>query len=149
LRRTLATVLVAVASTLALLVFGAAPAAAGSPCGKKVLKDWSGNSRIDGTYPLHCYQDAIDALPRDLFDYSDAPDVIGRAFLEASGGRKLAISRPKHSGGPPEQLADGSTVSGSSPSSLPFPLLVLTGIAVALLAAGGLGYVSRRRRADE
>jgi MprA protease rhombosortase-interaction domain-containing protein len=40
-------------------------------------------------------------------------------------------------------------VSGSSPSSLPFPLLVLTGIAVALLAAGGLGYVSRRRRADE
>ena len=112
-----------------------------------MLKDWSGNSRIDGTYPLHCYQDAIDALPSDLRDYSDALDVIGRAF-RAAGGRNLAFSRN------PDEKRDREVVSpnvadGSSPSSVPIPLLVLAGIALALLAAGAVGYVSRRHRTDE
>ena len=35
----------------------------------------------------------------------------------------------------------------SGPSSVPVPLLVLGGLSLALLAAGGLGYVSRRRQA--
>jgi hypothetical protein len=123
----------------------AAPAYA-SPCGKKILKDWSNNSRIDGTYELHCYQDAIDALPVDLRDYSDAPEVIGRAFREA-GGRNLALSRD-----PTQQKSSGgedAVTAGASPSSLPIPLLVLGGVALALLSAGGVGYVSRRRRTEE
>ncbi len=37
----------------------------------------------------------------------------------------------------------------SDPSSLPIPLLVLGGMSLALLGAGGLGYLSRRRRADD
>ncbi len=32
-------------------------------------------------------------------------------------------------------------------SSVPIPLLVLGGMSIALLAAGGLGYLSRRRAA--
>jgi hypothetical protein len=35
----------------------------------------------------------------------------------------------------------------SGPSSVPVPLLVLGGLSLALLAAGGLGYISRRRQA--
>ncbi|HSG14441.1 MAG TPA: hypothetical protein VLA22_11285 [Gaiellaceae bacterium] len=38
-------------------------------------------------------------------------------------------------------------VNTSGPSSVPVPLLVLGGISLALLAAGSLGYLSRRRQA--
>jgi len=38
-------------------------------------------------------------------------------------------------------------VDTSGPSSVPVPLLVLGGLSLALLAAGGLGYISRRRQA--
>ena len=36
-------------------------------------------------------------------------------------------------------------VNTSGPSSVPIPLLVLGGMSIVLLAAGGLGYLSRRR----
>jgi hypothetical protein len=137
--------LVFAASVLAFASF-AAPAGA-SPCGTRVLKDWSDNSRIDGTYQLHCYQDAIDALPIDLLDYSDASEVIGRAFREA-GGREIALHRPKGANGK-DRVAVDEVPTGSSPSAFPIPLLVLSGVAIALLAAGAFGYVSRRRRADD
>ena len=38
-------------------------------------------------------------------------------------------------------------VDTSSPSSVPIPLLVLGGMSILLLGAGGLGYISRRRQA--
>ena len=38
-------------------------------------------------------------------------------------------------------------VDTSSSSSVPIPLLVLGGMSILLLAAGGLGYLSRRRHA--
>ena len=38
-------------------------------------------------------------------------------------------------------------VNTSSPSSVPIPLLVLGGMSLLLLAAGSLGYLSRRRQA--
>ncbi|HEX4746280.1 MAG TPA: hypothetical protein VFU99_05285 [Gaiellaceae bacterium] len=38
-------------------------------------------------------------------------------------------------------------VNTSGPSSVPIPLLVLGGMSIVLLAAGGLGYLSRRRQA--
>jgi hypothetical protein len=135
----------ALVASLSMFAFFAQPAAA-SPCGTRVLKDWSDNSRIDGTYQLHCYQDAVDALPQDLLDYSDAADVIGRAFRDA-GGRQIQIARKS----PNEQrkIPTPDVTNASSPSSLPVPLIVLTIVALALLAAGGYGYVSRRRRIDE
>jgi hypothetical protein len=49
------------------------------------------------------------------------------------------------SGDDPGQAAP--EVDTSSPSSVPIPLLVLGGMSILLLAAGGLGYVSRRRQA--
>jgi chromosome segregation ATPase len=38
---------------------------------------------------------------------------------------------------------------GAEPSSVPVPLLVLGGMSLALLAAGGLGYLSRRRELEK
>jgi hypothetical protein len=140
-------VVVLLASALVLLAVGVAPAGATSPCAKKVLADWFDNSRIDGVYPLHCYQEAIDAVPSEIRDYSDAQDVIAQAMRKATG-RHVAISAP----GPSTKNETPSTapvVNTSAPSSVPLPLYVLAGIAFALLAAGAVGYVSRRRHADD
>jgi len=70
-------------SALALLLaglLGAGSAAAAESCGKKVIDDWYADGRVDGTYPPHCYDDAIEILPRDVRDYSSAKDDITRAL---------------------------------------------------------------------
>lgn len=159
------TLLVGVAAALAL----AAPAMASSACGKKVLEDWYDNGRIDRIYPLHCYEDAIDLIPKDLLPYADAEQVISRALAQALRGNvaqggcdpsldgspddcKTGGSGGKNGNGgssggetttAPEVLPDVDT---SASTSVPVPLLVLGGMSVALLAAGGLGYASRRRQ---
>ena len=161
-------------AVLALAVSGfaalstASPAAAATPCGKKVLADWFDNGRIDRLYPLNCYEEAIDAIPDDLRDYADAEDVITRALQAAlsgnlapggvdptpndddpSGGgggtaRATGLGRKRRLWDNPQAAPDVDT---SGPSSVPIPLLVLGGMSIALLAAGGLGYLSRRRNA--
>ena len=133
-------------ATLALLVLGAAPAGATSPCAKKVLSDWLDNGRIDGKYELHCYQQAIDSIPADIRPYSNAADVIRQAMLRA-GGRALALH--KRAGGPGTAPPIPPVAATSSASSVPVPLLVLGGMAVVLLVAGGGGYVARRRRVSD
>ena len=54
-------------------------------------------------------------------------------------------------GDPEEGSGTATTAAGnvdtSGPSSLPIPLLVLGGLALLLLAAGGVGYLSRRAQA--
>ncbi len=142
----------------------AGTAQAKTPCGKQVFLDWYDNGRIDHLYPLHCYEDALNAIPSDIRDYSDAGDVINRALSAALRG-KLAPGGPDPtpgngtnrqttgSSGGSGSSADGTqaagNVSSSGASAVPVPLLVLGGMALALLAAGGLGYLSRRRKAAE
>ena len=143
----------------------AAPAGAATECGKKVLADWFDNGRIDRLYPLNCYEEAIDAIPDDLRDYADAEEVITRALQAALRGDLAPGGRdPSPGDDDPTGLggsggdSDGGTGNGdnpqaapgvdtSGPSSIPIPLLVLGGMSLALLAAGGLGYLSRRRAA--
>ena len=64
----------------------ASPAGAASSCGRAVIDDWYDNGRVDGTYALHCYDDAIDTLPRDVRDYSSAKDDIQRALQARKRG---------------------------------------------------------------
>jgi hypothetical protein len=142
----------------------ATPASAATECGKKVLADWFDNGRIDRLYPLNCYEEAIDAIPDDLRDYADAEDVITRALQAALRGDLAPGGRdPTPGGDDPTAGGSGGNGSGgngsgdnpqaapdvdtSGPSSVPIPLLVLGGMSIALLAAGGLGYLSRRRHA--
>jgi hypothetical protein len=165
--RTFFVLLVLALSTAATLVV-ASPASAATECGKKVLADWFDNGRIDRLYPLNCYEEAIDAIPADIGPYSDAEEIITRALQAALRGELDeggADPTPEGDGssqnggdgdddddgsggtgsGDPSQAAPGVDTSG--PSSVPIPLLVLGGMSVALLAAGGLGYLSRRRAA--
>jgi hypothetical protein len=165
LARTFVVLLVLAATTVAALAV-ASPASAATPCGKKVLADWFDNGRIDRLYPLNCYEEGIDAIPSDLRDYADAEEIITRALQAALNGNLAPggadpspdDENPGFDGGPggnsdPDD-PDGSGnpqaapgVDTSSPSSVPIPLLVLGGMSLALLAAGGLGYLSRRRQA--
>ena len=73
-----------IATLAAALALGtAAPAAASTPCWKVVVSDWYADGRIDKTYPLHCYQDALHHLPPDVKAYADASDEIERAMQAA------------------------------------------------------------------
>ena len=75
--------LVLVTAVAGLLVAGAAvrpaPAQAASPCWKPLLNDWY-DGRIDQTYPVHCYREALKHLPADVQTYSSAHDDILRAL---------------------------------------------------------------------
>jgi hypothetical protein len=142
----------------ALAALALAGPAAASPCGDKILADWFDNGRIDRLYPLHCYEEAIDSIPADIRDYADAEDVISRALQAAVGG-KLAPGGRDPTPGVGSGGGNGTSGSGngngeavagvdtSGPTSVPIPLIVLGGMSLALLAAGGLGYLSRRRQA--
>ena len=112
------------------IAFGVAPAAsAARPCGDLVMRDWSDDGRIDRLYPLHCYEDAIDDLPPDLRDYTDAADVIERALYTAVRKGTASIA-PQ-----PE---------GSSSSARALLLVALAGGSVVLAAAAVIGVLVRR-----
>jgi hypothetical protein len=79
---------VVLAAALATLLVLAAPAAAAKSCGRAVIDDWYDDGRVDGTYALHCYEDAIDSLPRDVRDYSSAKEDIQRALQARMRGEE-------------------------------------------------------------
>jgi hypothetical protein len=94
--------LVALTALTGLLFVGAsvrpATAQAASPCWKKLLNDWY-DGRIDQTYPVHCYRDALKHLPADVQTYSSAHDDILRALQNAKAelrrnGTKVTPTTP-------------------------------------------------------
>src|SRR6266508_4422880 len=71
-------------ATTALLLFGTPGTAAAKgkpPCWKTLINDWY-DGRIDGTYPIHCYREALNHLPTDVETYSSARDDIRQALQE-------------------------------------------------------------------
>ena len=153
----------------------AAPADAATSCGRAVIDDWYDDGRVDGTYALHCYDDAIEILPRDVRDYSSAKEDIQRALQAAKRGEDAPPARidptpggtptnpedeptdttettgtpptgPTNGDGEGENVAGGA-VDSDSASSVPIPLLILAGLALLLIAAGTAGYIIRRLQA--
>lgn len=163
-RRALCALLVL--GALAALSVATAPATAAKAksCGRQVLDDWY-DGRIDGTYPIHCYDDAIEIIPRDLREYSSAEDDIRRAMTAALRGEKAPANHDPHAGGrepfenpdepgpvvPPDEPKDpGDRLAApetESASSVPIPLLILAGLALLLVAGGSAGYLIRRLQA--
>lgn len=170
-RRPVIVALAALAGLLAVLAL-AGPAAAAKSCGRQVIDDWYADGRVDGTYELHCYDDAIDALPRDVRDYSAAEDDITRAMQNRMRGEPSppATSDPSPAEDPDTPTSNetddpvvettetteeepAETTEAASPlddeesaSSVPLPLLVLAGLALLLVAGGSAGYLFRRLR---
>jgi hypothetical protein len=152
--------LTTLAATLALTI-AAAPASAGTPCWKLVIADWYADGRIDGTYPIPCYEQAKQHLPPDVQAYADAADEIQRAMLDRlrhkddppanrSSKRSTApLTFSGNGGEPPKGLVSRliDKIGPSNADSVPLPLLVLAGIAFLLLAAAGGSFVARRIQA--
>lgn len=159
--------LLVLAALVALLAL-AGPAAAAPSCGRQVIDDWYDDGRVDGTYPIHCYDDAIEILPRDVRDYSSAKEDIQRALTAAlrdedsppattdpspddKAGAAPGNDPPTTTtAGPGLAPADGGTEvappvgTDESASSVPIPLLILGGLALLLVAGGSAGYLVRR-----
>jgi len=168
--RTIARVLFALVplATLVAMLLAAAPATAAPSCARQVIDDWYDDGRVDRTYPLHCYDDAIEALPPDVRDYSSAKEDIQRALQARMRGEASPPAStdpsPGGSGGgttttkPPKNqtTTDGSDAKNENPpeasgqvdsdsaSSVPIPLLILGGLALLLIAGGSAGYFIRR-----
>ena len=143
---------------------------AAKPCWESVINDWLKDGRIDGTYSVKCYQQALKNVQEDLRDYSNVTDVIQAAMQNALRNK----SGTKTGSGPtgPASPSGSPTPSGTNKprtlqnvpprslyrkaidnlgttqaNSLPVPLLVLAGLGtLLLLTAGGLA-VNKRIRA--
>lgn len=160
-------------AALAAMLLAAAPAGAAPSCARQVIDDWYDDGRVDRTYPLHCYDDAIEALPPDVRDYSSAKEDIQRALQARmrnepapaattdptpSGGGTTTTTNPTKPTKPPKNqtttdVSDpknenppeaSGDVETDSASSVPIPLLVLAGLALLLIAGGSAGYFIRR-----
>jgi len=146
-------------------------AQAATPCWKALLNDWY-DGRIDNTYPVHCYREALKHLPSDVQTYSSAHDDILRALQSAIANQRKAhrqvgdntLLPPQTGGGsggknggtdtstsgePGRQAGGGlaGQVSSNNPSSVPTVLLVLGGLALLLVAAGAAGLIAKRVQA--
>ena len=150
---------------LALMV-GAKPAAAKTPCWKQVVNDWVEDSRIDRTYPRHCYSEALKNVPNDVRDYSSFEEDIQSALQRVNRARTLA-STGSGTSTQPEKLTQrpGSAnevqakpqpeyfkqafdkLGPREADSMPVPLMIMSGLALLLVAAGAGGLITRRFRA--
>ncbi|HXG76419.1 MAG TPA: hypothetical protein VNJ53_07615 [Gaiellaceae bacterium] len=116
-----------------------ARAAGESGCANRVLGDWLDNGRLDRLYGLPCYEAALDDLPPDLRDYTDAADVIRRGLAAAvraqgaSGGEEPVAAR--------RAVPDVEGEARRGPA-----VLLAAGGALLLALAGTLVLVRRARR---
>ncbi len=146
-------------------------ASAKQPCWRTLFVDYA-DGRIDGTYPLHCYREAVQNLQEDQKLYGRFAQDINRALEQA-------ISRLKQKG---KHIGPGTIIPGNGPGggsssgpgsgtgsrnkhdegifyrlvhaigptnadSVPLPLLILAGLAFLLLAGAATSLVVRRVQA--
>jgi hypothetical protein len=128
-----------------------------SDCASEIVNDWYAGS-IPTTFAVVCYQRAIASLPTANKLYTSERDDINRAMQIAivsssgngttttkitainSNGRKILLAT-QSSGG---STKDSSGTTSSGVSSFPLPLLILGGLAILLVLAGGIGLLIRR-----
>ena len=145
-------------------------AAKSQPCWKQVINDWSQDGSIDGAYSAKCIEEALDRVPEDIRAYSDFEEqakaarlAAGRA-LQSSGGSgsdnagegqsgsedEAAPIKPREPDtGPKDETLIQSALgtNGNNADSVPLPLLILLGLAGALIISGGVGLGARKLRA--
>jgi hypothetical protein len=108
---------------MAALVF-AGSAGASQTCASRLLADWR-DGRIDQTYPVSCYRQALAHLPEDVQVYSTAQSDITRALQARLGTQAVK-----------------STDTGHNEAGVS-PLLVVAITAGILIAAGSVAAAVR------
>jgi hypothetical protein len=147
-------------------------AEAAKPCWRQLINDWY-DGRIDKSYSISCYRQAIKNLPPDVKTYSSAQDDLERALqnaIRANGGQAPTVVPPSPQGrsvdpsdgddeaagaaggsggddGPSSPEDDRGVLDAFEPAnadSIPVPLIVLAGVAMLLLAAAATGFIAKR-----
>ena len=136
-----------------------------SACSRALIHDWYVDGRVDKTYPVHCYREALKNIPEDQIVYGTLRDDLTRALLvvRAANGDDV----PPDTMVPPAPGADPNSGDGTgarattrassarlaktlgpdTADSIPVPLLVLGGLALLLIAAAGVSFAARRMQA--
>jgi hypothetical protein len=137
-----------------------------STCSSALIHDWYVDGRVDKTYPLHCYREALKEIPEDQAIYGTLREDLTRALqstIRQHGGHVNANTPVAPPGGPGDgdggNGPNGAGKSGgvfhwlaqklgpSTADSIPIPLLILGGLAFALMAAAGVSLIARRMQA--
>ena len=154
----------------AILAIGAALGTTAQPaqarslsiCSKALVHDWLVDGRVDKTYPVHCYREALKTIPEDQLVYGTLRDDLNRALANtirkhnghvdnntpvpgAGGGGGGGGGGSGGSGGVFHWVAH--TLGPNTANSVPVPLLILGGLAIALMAAAGISFLARRMQA--
>jgi len=159
--RFLKPLIVLTAAALSAGAFGVGTAQA-SACSKALIHDWYVDGRVDQTYPVHCYREALKNIPEDQIIYGSLRDDLTRALQSVIRKHKGKVG--------PNTLVPGSGRGGGgggkgggffhwvaraigpdTADSIPIPLLVLGGLALALIFAAAVSFFARRwqaRRAE-
>jgi hypothetical protein len=151
-------------ATLLAVVLPGPASAASNPCRNKIYNDWYRDGKIASSYPVGCYRDALSHIRADADIYSSLRDDV-RAAMRAAARRAQGLSVPRQVGHgfkplspggkktlasisvtkpPPHDAAPASVV--ATASSAPLPILVLGGLALALVSAGAVGAGVRHAR---
>ena len=114
---------------------------------------------------MHCYREALKDIPEDQLVYGTLRDDLNRALQNVIRdhhgnvrGTTIVPGAGNGSGPGPGGTAGGSHDKGffhwlanrvgpSTANSVPLPLLVLGGLALALIAAAAVSYFARRYQA--
>ena len=137
-----------------------------STCSQKLIHDWYVDGRVDNTYPVHCYREALKNIPEDQVVYGTLRQDLTRALQSAIRqhgghvtGNTLVVPLGGSSNGGNGPNGAGATSSGgvfhwlaqklgpSTADSIPIPLLILGGLAFALIVAAGVSLLARRMQA--
>jgi hypothetical protein len=135
-----------------------------SKCSAALIHDWYVDGRIDQTYPVHCYREALRDIPEDQFVYGTLRDDLTRALQSVirNNNGDVGPNTPvpgngpgggNNSGGDSNNKNDGfftrlaRALGPDTADSIPVPLLVLGGLAFLLMAAALVSFVARRVQA--
>src|SRR6266498_2057172 len=152
-----------VVAAAAATTFGVGTAQA-SKCSNALIHDWYVDGRIDQTYPVHCYREALREIPEDQLVYGTLRDDLTRALQDVirdHNGHITGMTLVPGAGGGGDGPTGGtggkhdegffhwlaSKIGPSTADSVPVPLLVLGGLALALIAAAAISYAARRYQA--
>jgi len=161
-------ILLALAAAIGASVGGTQPAQAKSlsRCSSALINDWLFDGRVDKTYPVHCYREALKDVPEDQIVYGTLRQDLNRALQSAirqNGGHVtddtlvVPVASSDGGGDPPSGTSASSdqgfvhwvahALGPNTAESIPVPLLILGGLALALMAAAGVSLVARRVQA--
>ena len=144
---------------------GKAEARSSSVCSKALIHDWYVDGRVDKTYPVHCYREALKEIPEDQLIYGTLRDDLNRALQatirkhNGNVGPNTPVPPLGGGGGPFPPGGGGGGKGGgffhwladklgpSTADTIPIPLLVLGGLALMLMLAAAVSFFARRVQA--